>query len=163
MPELPDIMTYVEALERNVGGHVLESARLLRPFVLRSVDPPLSAVERNRLLGVSRIGKRLVLALENGLFIVIHLMIAGRLRWLPGGKKPPGRLGLLALDFDNGTLVLTEAGTKRRASVYVVGGGGGGREALREFDRGGLDVLSATAAQFAERLRRENHTLKRSL
>jgi formamidopyrimidine-DNA glycosylase len=159
MPELPDITIYVEALERRLNGRVVERTRLLNPFVLRSVDPAFAAVENTRVTGASRIGKRIVLAFDEDLFLVIHLMIAGRLRWLARGKKPPGKLGLVALDFDHGTLLLTEAGTKRRASIHVVRG----RDSLRQFDRGGLNVLTATPAQFAERLRSENHTLKRSL
>ncbi|HEX8724419.1 MAG TPA: DNA-formamidopyrimidine glycosylase family protein [Gemmatimonadaceae bacterium] len=159
MPELPDITVYVEALQRRIGGRGVVHARLLSPFALRTVDPPLSAVDGRRVVGVSRIGKRIVLAFDDDLFLVIHLMIAGRLRWLPRGRKPPARIALLALDFDDGTLLLTEAGTKRRASVHVVRG----RAALREFDRGGLDVFSASRDAFAERLRSENHTLKRAL
>jgi formamidopyrimidine-DNA glycosylase len=159
MPELPDITVYMEALRRRIGGRAPAHVRLLSPFALRSVEPPLSALEGREIAGVSRIGKRLVLEFDGELFLVVHLMIAGRLRWLPRGKKPPGRIALLALDFDDGTLVLTEAGTKRRASVHVVRG----RDALREFDRGGLDVFDSTPSAFAERLRAENHTLKRSL
>ncbi|MGA9837275.1 MAG: DNA-formamidopyrimidine glycosylase family protein [Gemmatimonadaceae bacterium] len=159
MPELPDITVYVEALGRRVLGREIVRARLLNPFVLRSVEPPLSALEGWAVRGVSRVGKRLVLEMDDELFLVMHLMIAGRLRWLAPGKKPPGRLALLALDFGNGTLVLTEAGSTRRASVHVVRG----RETLRAFDRGGLDVFAATRDEFAARLRVENHTLKRSL
>ncbi len=159
MPELPDITIYVEALERRIGGRSLLHAHLLSPFVLRSVDPPLSAIEGRPVTGVSRIGKRIVLAFDGEMFLVIHLMIAGRLRWLAPGRKPPRRIALLALDFEDGTLVLTEAGTTRRAAVHVVRG----RAALGTFDRGGLDVFTATPETFAERLRAENHTLKRAL
>ena len=159
MPELPDVTVYVESLAARIVGQPLLHVRLRSPFLLRSVDPPLREVEGRRVTGVSRMGKRIVIALGGDLFLVIHLMIAGRLRWLPPGKKPPKRLALFALQFEHGTLVLTEAGTKRRASVHVVRT----RDALRQFDRGGLDVFAATPAQFAERLRSENHTLKRSL
>jgi formamidopyrimidine-DNA glycosylase len=159
MPELPDITVYVEALRRRIGGRTFARARLLSPFVLRTVDPPLTAIEGARVTGVRRIGKRIVLEFDDELFLVIHLMIAGRLRWLAAGKKPPGRIALLALDFDDGTLLLTEAGTTRRASVHVARG----LDALRGFDRGGLDVLTASPHAFSERLRLENHTLKRAL
>ncbi|MGH7668234.1 MAG: Fpg/Nei family DNA glycosylase [Gemmatimonadaceae bacterium] len=159
MPELPDITVYVEALRRRIGGCAVLRARLLNPFVLRTVDPPLSAIDGMRVAGVSRLGKRIVLELDGELSLVIHLMIAGRLRWLPRGKKPPGRIALLALDFDLGTLLLTEAGTTRRASVHAVCG----HELLRQFDRGGLDVFTASGDAFAARLRLENHTLKRAL
>jgi formamidopyrimidine-DNA glycosylase len=159
MPELPDITIYIEAVERRVVGRVIEHAQLLNPFVLRSVDPPLSELEGKRVVGASRIGKRIVIEVEGDRFVVIHLMIAGRLRWLALGKKPHKRMGLFALEFEHGTLVLTEAGTKRRASVHVVSG----RDALHQFDRGGLDVFAATERAFAERLQSENHTLKRSL
>jgi formamidopyrimidine-DNA glycosylase len=159
MPELPDITVYVEALERRIAGRGLARARLLNPFVLRSVDPPLSALDGRRVAGASRLGKRIVIEFEDDLYLVIHLMIAGRLRWLAPGKKPPGRIALLALDFDDGTLLLTEAGSKRRASVHLVRG----RPALDSFDRGGLDVFAASPARFTARLRLENHTLKRAL
>lgn len=159
MPELPDITVYVEALRRHIGERALVRARLLSPFALRSVDPPLTAVEGARVDAVTRIGKRIVIAFDGDVSLVIHLMIAGRLRWLSPGRKPPGRIALLALDFDHGTLVLTEAGSRRRASVHVVRG----RDGLRDFDRGGLDVFAASPAEFAARLRAENHTLKRAL
>ena len=159
MPELPDITIYMEALAARLAGRPVERARLLNPFVLRSVDPPLSQLDGRTVRAVSRVGKRLVLAFDDELFLVIHLMIAGRLRWLARGKKPPGRIALLALDFTDGRLVLTEAGTTRRASVHLVRG----RDALAAFDRGGLDVLAATRDAFGARLRSENHTLKRAL
>ncbi|MDE3217266.1 MAG: formamidopyrimidine-DNA glycosylase [Gemmatimonadota bacterium] len=159
MPELPDVTIYMEALDRRIVGRPVEHVRLLNPFVLRSVEPPLAALEGRAARGASRIGKRLVLGFDDELHLVIHLMIAGRLRWLARGRKPPGRIALLALDFADGTLVLTEAGTTRRASVHLVRG----RAALAAFDRGGLDVFAATPAQFARRLRAENHTLKRAL
>jgi len=159
MPELPDITVYIEALESRIVGQPLERTRIAKPFLLRSVDPPISAANGKRVLGVRRMGKRIVLELEDNLFIVIHLMIAGRLRWVPTGGKVPGKIGLAAFDFHNGTLILTEAGSKRRASLWLVRG----EESLEQFERGGLEVLDATLAQFAERLARENHTLKRSL
>jgi formamidopyrimidine-DNA glycosylase len=159
MPELPDITIYMEALAARLTGRAVEHARLLNPFVLRSVDPPLSELDGRTVRAVSRSGKRIVLAFDDDLFLVVHLMIAGRLRWLPPGKKPPGRIALLALDFAAGSLVLTEAGTTRRASAHLVRG----RDALAAFDRGGLDVLTATRDAFAARLRSENHTLKRAL
>jgi formamidopyrimidine-DNA glycosylase len=127
--------------------------------VLRSVDPPLTAVQGKNVIGLRRLGKRIVLALECDLFVVIHLMIAGRFRWRPPGTKPGGKLTLAALEFPNGSLHLTEAGTKRRASIHLVAG----KEQLSQFDRGGLEVLEADLASFRERLTSENHTLKRSL
>jgi formamidopyrimidine-DNA glycosylase len=127
--------------------------------VLRSFDPPVSEAAGRRVTGISRIGKRLVISLEGDLHIVIHLMVAGRLRWLEAGAKMPGRIGLASFDFESGTLLLTEAGTKRRASITLVKG----HAALEAVDRGGLEVMSADLEGFAERLRRENHTLKRSL
>ena len=159
MPELPDITVYIEALESRVIGQTLDRIRIPKPFLLRSVDPPISAAQGKRVIGVRRMGKRIVLALEDDLFLVIHLMIAGRLRWVPAGGKVPGKIGLAAFDFPNGTLVLTEAGSKRRASLWLVRG----EESLDQFARGGLEVLDASLADFTERLTRENHTLKRSL
>jgi formamidopyrimidine-DNA glycosylase len=159
MPELPDITVYIEALESRVVGQTLERIRIPKPFLLRSVDPPISAAQGKRVVGVRRMGKRIVLALEDDLFLVIHLMIAGRLRWVPSGGKVPGKIGLAAFDFPNGTLILTEAGSKRRASLWLVRG----EDSLDQFARGGLEVLDASLADFAERLLRENHTLKRSL
>jgi formamidopyrimidine-DNA glycosylase len=159
MPELPDVDLYVHALRARLVGQTIRAIRLATPFLLRSVEPPLSSAEGTRVLDVSRLGKRIVVALEGDLFLVIHLMIAGRFRWKPAGTKVPGKVGLLAVDFDAGTLILTEAGSKRRASLHVVQG----REALAQHDRGGLEVLDATRDAFAEALRRENHTLKRAL
>ena len=159
MPELPDITVYIEALESRIAGQTLERVRIAKPFLLRSVDPPISSANGKRVTGIRRMGKRIVLELEDDLFLVIHLMIAGRLRWLPAGAKVPGKLGLAAFDFPNGTLILTEAGSKRRASLWLVRG----EQSLEQFERGGLEVLEATIAQFTERLTRENHTLKRSL
>ena len=159
MPELPDISAYREALALRIEGARLERVRLSSPFLLRSVDPPLSDCEQKRVRGVRRLGKRLALELEGELFLVLHLMIAGRLRWLERGAKLPGKLGLAAFDFEPGTLVLTEAGTKRRASLHVVRGAGG----LAAHERGGLEVLECSRAEFESALARENHTLKRAL
>jgi len=159
MPELPDITVYIEALESRVVGQTLDRVRIPKPFLLRSVDPPISAAQGKRVVGVRRMGKRIVLELEDDLFLVIHLMIAGRLRWVPAGGKVPGKIGLAAFDFPNGTLILTEAGSKRRASLWLVRG----EDSLDQFARGGLEVLDANLAVFSERLMLENHTLKRSL
>ena len=159
MPELPDIVVYIEALDQRIVGRRLERVRILSPFLLRTAAPPISAVEGKRVEGLRRIGKRIVVALEGDLFLVLHLMIAGRLRWLGPKDKPPGRITLALLDFDNGTLAFTEAGTKRRASLHLVQG----EAALRQFDMGGLEVLDVDLASFAQRLKQENHTLKRAL
>jgi len=159
MPELPDVDVYCEALNARVRGQPLMHARIVNPFVLRTVDPPLSSVENGAIRDVRRLGKRIVIAFDNDLFIVIHLMVAGRFRWLARDKKAPGRITLALFDFPSGTLALTEAGTKRRASVHVVRG----PAALAAFDMGGLEVANASVATFAERLRAENHTLKRAL
>ena len=161
MPELPDVVLYIEALEQRIVGQPLDGYAFLSPFVLRTVDPPLDAAVGRVVRGVSRLGKRIVLAFDDDVFVVIHLMIAGRFRWFDAGArmKVPARISLAAFTFPSGTLVFTEAGSKRRASVHVVRG----RAALAQFDRGGLEVLEASREQFAERLTRENHTLKRSL
>jgi formamidopyrimidine-DNA glycosylase len=159
MPELPDILLYQDSLERRVRGQPIERIRVASPFLLRSVEPPIREAEGRTVRGIERIGKRLVFVLDGDWFLVLHLMIAGRLKWLDTGAKLPGRIGLMAIDFPSGTLALTEAGSKRRASLHLVVG----REALKDFERGGLDVLSASPVEFAERLRRESHTLKRAL
>jgi formamidopyrimidine-DNA glycosylase len=159
MPELPDVTVYVEALERRVVGHRLEEIRLNSPFVLRTVAPPLGEVQGRRVAGVRRLGKRIVIALEGELFLVLHLMIAGRLRWLLAGVKPPARITLATFAFDNGVLAFTEAGTRKRASLHLVQGAA----ALAEFDRGGLELDDIDTAAFAARLKQENHTLKRAL
>ena len=159
MPELPDVTVYLEALERRILGARLEHVRLLTPFVLRSVDPPLSAAAGKAVVGFRRLGKRIVIALQDDLFLVIHLMIAGRLHWRPAGARPPGKIGLAAFDFSTGTLILTEAGTKRRASLEVVRG----ENALGQHDPGGLDVFAAPLEAFHAALVAENHTLKRVL
>ena len=159
MPELPDITVYIEALDARIVGQTLERIRIAKPFLLRSVDPPISAAHGKKVVGIRRMGKRIVLELKDDLFLVIHLMIAGRLRWVASGSKVPGKLGLAAFDFPNGTLILTEAGSKRRASLWLVRG----EASLEQFERGGLEVLDATLADFKDRLTVENHTLKRSL
>ncbi|HMI57931.1 MAG TPA: DNA-formamidopyrimidine glycosylase family protein [Gemmatimonadaceae bacterium] len=160
MPELPDITVYLEHLESRVVGQVLEKLVIAKPFVLRTFDPPVSELVGRTVIGVRRMGKRIVLAMDGERFIVIHLMIAGRLKWREvGGKMPPKGSILAAFHFPTGVLVLTEAGTTRRASMHLVRG----EEGLREFDRGGLEVLDATLAEFSVRLRSENHTLKRAL
>lgn len=159
MPELPDITVYTERLADKVQGRALQRVKVLHPFLLRTAQPPLSQAEGRRVVGIERLGKRVVLALDNGLFLVIHLMIAGRLRWLPPGGKPPGKISLAVFEFDSGSLVLTEAGTQRRASLHVVAD----RAALQAMDPGGIDVLTADLATFSERLLHENHTLKRQL
>jgi formamidopyrimidine-DNA glycosylase len=159
VPELPDVTVYLEALERRILSARLERVRLLTPFLLRSVDPPLSAVAGTTVTGLRRLGKRLVIALDADLFLVIHLMIAGRLHWKPAGARPPGRVGLAAFDFSTGTLVMTEAGTRKRASLDVVRG----EAALGAHDPGGLDVLTSDLPAFQAALTTENHTLKRVL
>ncbi len=159
MPELPDIVVYLEQLAPRIVNQPLERVVVRNPFVLRSFDPPISEAAGKRVLGLRRMGKRIVFALEGELFLVVHLMIAGRFRWKPPGTKPAGKLVLASFEFPTGSLFLTEAGTKRRASLYVVAGDG----ALRAFDRGGLEVLESDAASFAARLTSESHTLKRAL
>jgi formamidopyrimidine-DNA glycosylase len=158
MPELPDITVYVEALQRRIVGQPIDEIRLSTPFLLRTVEPPLSALIGKRVTGVERLGKRIAIVTEDDLFMVIHLMIAGRLHWKARNAKG-GRKGLAEILFPTGCLTLTEAGTKRRASLYVVRG----REHLEPHMRGGLEVLDATRDEFAERLRSESHTVKRSL
>jgi formamidopyrimidine-DNA glycosylase len=159
MPELPDVMVYVEAIEKRVERRVLEKVRVRSPFLLRTFDPPLEAVEGRRVVGVERLGKRIVIGVEGGLFLVIHLMIAGRLRWFEGEPRGVGKIELASFAFENGTLVLTEAGTKKRASLHVVSG----REGVAALDPGGLEVVGSSFEEFGERLARENHTIKRSL
>jgi formamidopyrimidine-DNA glycosylase len=159
MPELPDVTIYIEAIERRISGQTLQRVRLANPFVLRTVEPSISDVSGRKVLGVGRAGKRIILALDGDLFIIIHLMIAGRFRWLAPGAKIPGKLGLAAFDFANGTLLLTEAGSKRRASIHVVRG----EDALHAHDPGGLEVLDASLDEFKSALTHERHTLKRTL
>ena len=159
MPELPDIAIYAERLSALAGGGPLLAVRLASPFLLRSVEPPLAASHGRRLRGVTRLGKRIVLELEGELLLVLHLMIAGRLRWKRPGAPVSGHGGLAAFDFERGSLILTEASKKKRASLYVVQG----RAGLAEHDRGGVDPLACDEATFVATLRRENRTLKRAL
>jgi formamidopyrimidine-DNA glycosylase len=159
MPELPDILLYLHALEPRILGRRVTGVRLATPFLLRSVHPPLSAVKGKTIVGLRRLGKRIVVETNDELFLVFHLMIAGRFTWKPAGADIPGKVGLLALDFEHGTLILTEAGSKRRASLHVVQG----VDALAQHDPGGLEVMTADLVTFAEALRRDNHTLKRAL
>ena len=158
MPELPDVVVYIEALQRRVVAQPVEAVRLGNPFIVRTIAPAPAELVGKMVIGLRRMGKRIVFALEDDLFVVVHLMIAGRLRWRERGAAIPGRLGLLAIDFPTGTLLLTEAGSKRQASVHIVAGAG----ALAPFERGGLEVLGADLASFAAALTRENHTLKRA-
>jgi formamidopyrimidine-DNA glycosylase len=159
MPELPDITVYLECLEARIGGERLERARLLGPALLRTVEPPLGAAEGRRVCGLRRLGKRVVIELEDELFLVLHLMIAGRLHWKKRGATPPRKTGHAAFDFANGTLTLTEAGTKKRASLHVVQG----QAALAEHDPGGVEVLTCGLDDFRRALCLRNHTLKRAL
>ena len=161
MPELPDVTIYAEAIARRVVGQPLGGFAIRNVFALRSVEPPLDALVGRAVRGVRRLGKRIVLDFDDDLHLVVHLMIAGRFRWIPTGARSrvPARIALAEFQFPPGALVLTEAGTKRRASIHLVRGA----EAIVQFDRGGLEPLDATRDAFAERLARENHTLKRSL
>ncbi len=159
MPELPDVTVYVDRLAAKVVGHRLERLRIGHPFLLRTVSPPVAAIEGKTIIGIERLGKRVVIAFEGELFVVVHLMIAGRLVWLAPRAKTGGRNALAWLEFDVGTLALTEAGKQRRASLHVVEG----RAALRALDAGGIDVMTTTLAEFTQRLTAENHTVKRSL
>jgi len=159
VPELPDITVYIEALERRIVSQTLRQVRVANPFLVRSVDPPVAEAEGKQVTQIRRVGKRIAIGFEGDLWIVIHLMIAGRFRWLPAGAKIPGKLGLAAFDFDTGSLILTEAGSTRRASLYAVRG----EAALREIDRGGLEPLECSVDEFSARLTSENHTLKRAL
>ncbi len=159
MPELPDIVNYRDALRERILGHTLLAVRLKTPFLLRTVEPTLASCHGHRVAEVQRIGKRLAIGLDHEAWLVVHLMIAGRLHWKPAGATIGAKSSLAAFDFDTGTLLLTEAGSKRRASLHVAEN----RAALDQFERGGLDVLHASEAEFAERLVRGNHTLKRAL
>jgi len=159
VPELPDLTVYIEALASRIVGRRLERAFILKPFLLRTVEPPIEAVYGRRVDAVRRIGKRIALGLEGDLWLVFHLMIAGRLHWFARGAPLAKRAALARLEFESGTLTLTEAGTKRRASLHLVRG----EHALRLQDPGGIEILQSTLAQFAEQLRSENHTLKRAL
>jgi formamidopyrimidine-DNA glycosylase len=159
MPELPDVELYLHALRPRVVGAQIERVRLGNPFIVRTFDPPVSAVESMRVRNVTRLGKRIVFSLDAKLYLIVHLMIAGRFRWRERGAAIPGKVGLLAIDFERGTLLLTEAGSKRQASIHIVRG----EAALREHDPGGLEVLDTDLQAFAARLTIESHTLKRAL
>jgi formamidopyrimidine-DNA glycosylase len=159
VPELPDIVVYIEALEKRIGGQTLEHVRLASPFLLRTADPPLREVEGKKVRKLRRIGKRIAIGVEGDLWLVLHLMIAGRLHWRERGVKVARPRGLAAFDFPNGSLLLTEAGSKKRASLHVVAGEAG----LTKLDPGGLEVLDTDLKTFAAALTKENHTLKRSL
>lgn len=159
MPELPDVVIYIERLRPRVENQVLQRVRLASPFLVRTVDPPLSTVEGKKVLDFRRLGKRIVFCLEEELFLVLHLMIAGRLHWKPAGAKVPAKVGLAAFDFPTGTLLLTEAGSKKRASLYLVRGEG----ELQRHNPGGLEVLESDLPSFRAALLKENHTLKRTL
>jgi formamidopyrimidine-DNA glycosylase len=159
MPELPDITVYIEALERRLLGARLESTRIAHPFLLRTFDPPISALYGRKVVAFRRVGKRIAVGFEGDHWLVLHLMIAGRLHWIPPAAAKKGRAALAYFVFDSGTLTLTEAGTKRRASLYVFSSS----EQLANTDPGGLEVLDASLEEFSARLRAENHTLKRSL
>lgn len=159
MPELPDITIYLEALAPRIVGQPLERARIVSPSLLRTVDPPLGAAEGRKVVGLRRIGKRIVWEMEGELFLVFHLMIAGRFKWRPEGASAPAKVGLASFDFPTGTLLLTEASPKKRASLHVVEGAAG----LAAHDPGGLDILAADLPAFQTRLQSESHTLKRAL
>jgi formamidopyrimidine-DNA glycosylase len=159
MPELPDLTVYLEALEARIVGQRLERVLIRSPFLLRTAEPPIESVQGRLVREVRRIGKRLAIGLEGDLWLVFHLMIAGRLHWYDRSTTPSKRAALARLEFDNGVLTLTEAGSKRRASLHLIRG----EEALRRQDPGGIEVLQSSLAQFAARLRSENHTLKRAL
>ena len=159
MPELPDVDVYVAALDHRIAGATLEQVRLNSPFLLRTVAPALASTSGKRVTGVRRLGKRVVIALDDGLFLAIHLMIAGRLHWKPKGAKLAGKIALAAFDFTTGTLLLTEAGTKKRASLHVIHG----EHDLAALSRGGIEPLDSTPDSFRAALTRENRTLKRAL
>lgn len=159
MPELPDIELYLHALRARIAGRRLERIRLASPFLVRSFNPPIDQAHGKKVVALRRLGKRLVWQLEDDLILIIHLMIAGRFKFLDPGAKIPGKVGLAAFDFEHGSLLLTEAGSQRRASLYLVRG----EAEVAAHDPGGLEVLSSTTEQFGEALTRENHTLKRAL
>lgn len=159
MPELPDVTVYVEAMQTRIVGQTLLHVRLASPFLLRTVEPAVAAFEGKDVVDVRRVGKRIVIEVEGELFIVIHLMIAGRFKWLAAGSKIPGKLGLAAFDFSSGTLLLTEAGSKRRASLHLVRGAAG----VKALDPGGVEVLEIDVETFRSLVTRERHTLKRTL
>ena len=159
MPELPDIAAYLSALEPRIVGQAIQHVRLASPFLLRTAQPPISSVEGRTVREVRRIGKRIAIGVEGDLWLVLHLMIAGRLHWKASGAKLGGRRNLAAFDFSNGSLVLTEAGTKHRASLYVLGS----ENELHSMDRGGIDVFTSDLSAFRDALTAENRTLKRAL
>ena len=159
MPELPDLTLYLEGLQARIAGRRLVRVRVLNPFLLRTAVPPIASAEGKRVVALGRLGKRIVLSLEGDLHLVIHLMVAGRLRWLEGKTQAPGRITLALLEFESGTLALTEAGTKRRASLHLVDG----EAALRAMDPGGLEIENLSLEAFSAQLKKENHTLKRAL
>src|ERR1700694_3466515 len=159
MPELPDIVVYIEALEQRILGHVLQRIQVAGPFLLRTATPPLESTHQHKVTALRRVGKRIAIGFDNGLWLVFHLMIAGRLHWSERQKTPDGRRTLAALDFDSGTLTLTEAGARKRASLHLLAG----ESELARIDPGGLDVFSAGRDQFGAALTASNHTLKRSL
>jgi formamidopyrimidine-DNA glycosylase len=159
VPELPDIVVYCESLASRIVGATLVRTRVVSPNLLRTAEPPLESTEARRVRGVRRVGKRIVVALDGDLFLVLHLMIAGRLRWLPAGGKVPGKIGLAAFGFSTGTLLLTEASSKQRASLHVLSG----EPALRGLDAGGAEPLEITLRGLRSLLLRERHTLKRAL
>jgi formamidopyrimidine-DNA glycosylase len=159
MPELPDILLYIHSLKPRILNQTLERIRLASPFVVRSVVPPISTIDNQIVRGLRRLGKQIVLEFDNELFLVIHLMIAGRFQWKDKDARIPGKLGLAAFDFASGTLLLTEAGSKKRASLHLLHG----TQALANFNRGGLEVLDSSLEEFREALTHENHTVKRSL
>jgi formamidopyrimidine-DNA glycosylase len=159
MPELPDITVYIEALDQRINGHVLEKVQIAGPFLLRTAAPSIEAVQGHKVTELKRIGKRIAIGFDNDLWLVFHLMIAGRLHWSEKRKLPDGRRTLAALDFDTGSLTLTEAGARKRASLHIIEG----ESALQKMDPGGIDVMAATRDAFSAALTQENHTLKRSL
>jgi formamidopyrimidine-DNA glycosylase len=159
MPELPDITVYIEALDQRINGHVLEKVQIAGPFLLRTAAPSIEAVQGHKVTELKRIGKRIAIGFDNDLWLVFHLMIAGRLHWSEKRKVPDGRRTLAALDFDTGSLTLTEAGARKRASLHIIEG----ESALQKMDPGGIDVMAATRDAFSAALTQENHTLKRSL
>jgi len=159
MPELPDIAVYLEALETRILGHTLEQVQVAGPFLLRTADPPVDAASGRKVVALRRVGKRIAIGVDNDIWLVLHLMIAGRLHWTTQRKIPDGRRTLVAFDFDSGTLTLTEAGSQKRASLHIVKGEAG----VEALDPGGIDVFKASTKQFAAALTAENHTLKRAL
>ena len=159
MPELPDITVYIEALERRISGHTLTQAQIASPFLLRTIEPPVQACVGHKVASIRRVGKRIAIGFDNDIWLVLHLMIAGRLHWSDKPKKPDGRRTLAAFLFDNGCLTLTEAGSQKRASLHMAAGEAG----LAALDPGGMDVMTASLAQFTRGLTVGNHTLKRAL